>query len=85
MNRSSPFAYAIHYYQPLSHITMLSWALTFFILAIIAAFFGFAGIAVAAAGIAKILFVIFVALFLGSLVMQFARGADDAVDRNLNG
>ena len=35
---------------------MLSWALTFFIIAIIAAFLGFGGIAGSAAGIAKILF-----------------------------
>ncbi|HGF0883902.1 TPA: DUF1328 family protein, partial [Legionella pneumophila] len=34
---------------------MLTWALIFFIIAIIAAAFGFGGIAVAAAGIAKIL------------------------------
>ena len=32
---------------------MLGWALTFLVVAIIAAFFGFGGIAVASAGIAK--------------------------------
>jgi len=35
---------------------MLSWALIFFIIALIAAFFGFGGIAAGAAGIAKVLF-----------------------------
>jgi uncharacterized membrane protein YtjA (UPF0391 family) len=35
---------------------MLRWALTFFIVALIAAVFGFFGIAAAAAGVARILF-----------------------------
>ncbi len=47
---------------------MLSWAVTFFIIALIAAVFGFTGIAVAAAGIAKIQFYIFLVLFVISLV-----------------
>jgi uncharacterized membrane protein YtjA (UPF0391 family) len=47
---------------------MLSWALTFLIIALIAAVFGFGGIYVAAAGIAKILFFVFVVLFVISLV-----------------
>jgi uncharacterized membrane protein YtjA (UPF0391 family) len=47
---------------------MLSWALTFLIIALIAAFFGFGGIYVAAAGIAKILFFVFLVLFVISLV-----------------
>ena len=38
---------------------MLSWALTFFVIAIIAAVFGFGGIAASAAGIAKVLFFLF--------------------------
>jgi uncharacterized membrane protein YtjA (UPF0391 family) len=37
---------------------MLGWALTFFILAIVAAAFGFGGIAGASAAIAQVLFVI---------------------------
>jgi uncharacterized membrane protein YtjA (UPF0391 family) len=53
---------------------MLSWAIAFFIVAIIAAFLGFGGIAAGAAGIAKILFFIFVAAFVISLVMHLARG-----------
>ena len=62
---------------------MLSWALTFFILALVAAFFGFGGIASAAAGIAKILFVIFVILFIASFFFRAADRADDMVDRDL--
>ncbi len=41
---------------------MLSWALAFFIIAIIAAFFGFSGVAAGAAAIGKILFVGFLIL-----------------------
>ena len=38
---------------------MLHYAVVFFVIALIAAFFGFGGIAVGAAGIAKILFIVF--------------------------
>lgn len=62
---------------------MLSWALAFFVLAVIAAIFGFSGIATASAGIAKILFVIFVVLFIASFFFKTASKADDVVDRNL--
>jgi uncharacterized membrane protein YtjA (UPF0391 family) len=47
---------------------MLSWALTFLVIALIAAVFGFGGIYVAAAGIAKILFFVFIVLFVISLI-----------------
>jgi uncharacterized membrane protein YtjA (UPF0391 family) len=52
---------------------MLSWALIFFVVAIIAAVFGFGGIASASAGIAQILFFIFLVLFVVSLIMGMAR------------
>ncbi len=52
---------------------MLSWTLTFFIVAIIAGIFGFTGIAVAATGIAKILFFIFLILFVVSLIFGAVR------------
>jgi uncharacterized membrane protein YtjA (UPF0391 family) len=39
--------------------TMLGWAVTFLIIALIAAVFGFGGIAAASAGIAKLLFFVF--------------------------
>src|SRR3989344_6975093 len=57
---------------PIKYNTMLSWAVVFFVLAIIAAMFGFGGIAVAATGIAKILFYIFVVLFVITLIMRLA-------------
>jgi uncharacterized membrane protein YtjA (UPF0391 family) len=53
--------------------TMLHYALVFFLIAIVAAVFGFGGIAVASAGIAKILFVLFLVLFVVSLVMHTSR------------
>jgi uncharacterized membrane protein YtjA (UPF0391 family) len=52
---------------------MLNWALTFLVIALIAAVLGFSGIAVAAAGIAKLLLVIFLVLFLVSLVAHLGR------------
>lgn len=54
---------------------MLGWALTFLVVALIAAALGFGGIAGASAGIAQILFYIFLVLLLISLVMHFVRGA----------
>ncbi len=53
---------------------MLGWALTFFVLAIIAAIFGFGGIAVASAEIAKIIFFAFLVLFVISLIGAAVRG-----------
>jgi len=53
---------------------MLSWALTFLVIALIAGLLGFAGIAGAAAGIAKILFYVFLVLLVVSLIMHMARG-----------
>ena len=47
---------------------MLSWAIGFFLLALVAAFFGFGGIASSAAGIAKVLLVLFVIGFIISLI-----------------
>ncbi|MCB9730232.1 MAG: DUF1328 domain-containing protein [Deltaproteobacteria bacterium] len=53
---------------------MLGWALTFFVIALLAALFGFGGIAAGAASIAKVLFFIFVALFVISLIVGLVRG-----------
>ncbi len=47
---------------------MLSWAVMFLVIAFIAAVFGFGGIAGTAAGISQLLFVVFLVLFLVSLV-----------------
>jgi uncharacterized membrane protein YtjA (UPF0391 family) len=61
---------------------MLSWAIAFFILALIAAFFGFGGIASSAAGIAKVLLVLFVIGFVISLLLGW-RGGRSASRRDL--
>jgi uncharacterized membrane protein YtjA (UPF0391 family) len=47
---------------------MLGWALTFLIVALVAAVFGFGGVAAAATNIAMIIFYVAIALFLVSLV-----------------
>lgn len=54
--------------------TMLSWAITFLIIAIVAAVLGFGGIAGAATGIAKILFIVFLVLFVASFFFGRGRG-----------
>jgi len=50
-------------------ITMLSWAITFLIIALIAAVLGFGGIAGTAIGIAKIIFFVFLVLFVIAFLM----------------
>lgn len=52
---------------------MLGWALTFLVVALIAALFGFGGIASASAGIAQILFFVFIALFVVMLIVRATR------------
>jgi uncharacterized membrane protein YtjA (UPF0391 family) len=47
---------------------MLSWALIFLVVALIAGLLGFTGIAGAATGIAKVLFFVFLVVFLISLI-----------------
>lgn len=53
---------------------MLTWAIIFFIVALIAAVLGFGGIATASAGIAQILFFVFLVLFAIALVARAVRG-----------
>lgn len=53
--------------------TMLHYAVVFFVIALIAAFFGFGGIAVGAAGIAKVLFVVFLIGALVTFLMSLGR------------
>jgi len=48
---------------------MLSWAVTFLVIALIAAVLGFGGLAGTAVGIAKILFFVFILLFVISFIM----------------
>ena len=48
---------------------MLSWAASFFVIAIVAAIFGFTGIAGAATEVAKVLFMVFLVLFIISMII----------------
>ena len=53
---------------------MLSWALLFLVVAIVAAVLGFGGIAGTAVSIAKLIFFVAIALFLISAVAHAIRG-----------
>ena len=53
---------------------MLGWALTFLIIALIAAVLGFGGIAGVAIEIAKIIFYVAIVLFLISAIFALVRG-----------
>lgn len=48
---------------------MLRWALIFFVIALIAGALGFTGVAGTAASIAQFLFVLFLVLFFGALLL----------------
>jgi uncharacterized membrane protein YtjA (UPF0391 family) len=80
MRRPDPCARFGTGFAPHAHIKttlefdMLSWAIAFFVIAIIAAVFGFGGVASGAAGIAKILFFLFLIAFVVSLIMGLMRG-----------
>jgi len=52
---------------------MLSWALTFLVIALIAGVLGFGGIAGAATDIARVLFFVFLVLFIVGLVLGYGR------------
>jgi len=49
---------------------ILDWAIIFFILSLLAGWFGFYGLSADTAGIAKILFIVFLALFIFSFVAR---------------
>jgi uncharacterized membrane protein YtjA (UPF0391 family) len=53
---------------------MLGWAITFLIVALVAAIFGFGGIAAVAVDIARIIFFVAIILFLISAVVTLVRG-----------
>jgi uncharacterized membrane protein YtjA (UPF0391 family) len=53
---------------------MLSWVVTFLIIALVAGLLGFGGIAGASIEIAKVIFFIAIVLFLISAVIGLARG-----------
>ena len=54
---------------------MLKWALIFLVIAVIAGIFGFSDVEAASATITQWLFGIFVALFLGALIIGLTLGA----------
>ena len=53
---------------------MVHYMITFFILAVIAAFLGFGGLAASFAGIAQLLAVLFVILFIATLIYSVITG-----------
>jgi uncharacterized membrane protein YtjA (UPF0391 family) len=58
---------------------MFGWALTFLIVALIAAILGFGGIAAFAVDIAKIVFFVAIVLFVISAVIGLVRGRSSTV------
>lgn len=53
---------------------MIKWAIIFFIVSVVAGFFGFTGVASSARGIAKLLFFVALAIFLIVLVFGVMLG-----------
>lgn len=53
---------------------MLYYALVFLVIALIAGALGFGFVAFASAGVAKILFIVFLVLFVVSLIVHASRG-----------
>ena len=53
---------------------MLGWAVTFLVIALVAAALGFGGIAGTSVGIAKILFVVFIVLFVVAMIARALQG-----------
>jgi uncharacterized membrane protein YtjA (UPF0391 family) len=53
---------------------MLSWVITFFLMAVVAAILGFGGLAGTFASIAKFLAVLFVVLFVATLIYSAVTG-----------
>ncbi len=58
---------------------MISWAITFLVIALIAAVLGFGGVAGTAVGIAKIIFFVAIVLFLISAIFGVIRGRSTTV------
>ena len=58
---------------------MLGWALTFLIVALVAAVLGFGGIAAFAVDIAKIVFFVAIVLFVVSAIIGLVRGRSPTV------
>jgi uncharacterized membrane protein YtjA (UPF0391 family) len=60
--------------NPSLEFAMLTWALIFLVVALIAGVLGFTSIAGASIAVAKLLFLIFLVLFVVSLIMHLVRG-----------
>ena len=58
---------------------MLNWAITFLVIALIAAVLGFGGIAGTAVEIAKLIFFVAIVLFLISAVVALIRGRSPTI------
>lgn len=58
---------------------MIGWALTFLLVALVAAVFGFGGIAGTAVEIAKLIFFVAIVLFLISAVVGLLRGRSPSI------
>jgi uncharacterized membrane protein YtjA (UPF0391 family) len=54
---------------------MLRWALIFFVVSVVAGFFGFTGVAEGARSISKTLFFIAIALFVLFIILAYAVGS----------
>jgi uncharacterized membrane protein YtjA (UPF0391 family) len=65
--------------NPSRRIAMLGWALTFLIIALIAAVLGFGGIAGFAVEIAKIIFFVAIVLFVISAIFGLFRGRSPTI------
>ena len=63
----------VNFKEQLRGVLMLHYAVVFFVIALIAAFFGFGGIAVGAASIAKVLFVVFLIGAVVTFLMSLGR------------
>lgn len=64
----SPLRCGIHCNSNLGRLNMLSWALTFLVIALVAGLMGFGGLAGEAAWVAHTLFVVFLILFVVSAI-----------------
>ena len=60
--------------RPRTGISMLTWAIVFFLISIVAGVFGFTGIAVGAQAVARVLFGLFLILFLVILIFGVFAG-----------
>ena len=60
---------------------MLQWALTFLVIALVAAIFGFGGIAAVSVELARIIFGVFLVLFIVSAIVYLVGGRKPPLPR----